>query len=65
MNTETRIFDAISINQVPMLYAVGAAIETFRNLDPTPEEVNEVKNECIEKVVISVTHRGVVVVFSK
>ena len=48
-----------------MLYAVGAAIETFRNLDPTPEEVNEVKNECVEKVVISVTHRGVVVVFSK
>lgn len=46
-----------------MLYAVGAAIETFRNLDPTPEEVNEVKNECNEKVVISVAHRGVVVEF--
>ena len=28
-----------------MLYAVGAAIETFRNLDPTPEEVNKMQNE--------------------
>ena len=42
INLEKKIkLNYVKLNEkVPMTYAVGAAIETFRSVDPSPEEVS-------------------------